>query len=257
MTMTSTAPTSVIALQLQHRSVRRFTSTPVTNEQLELIAMAAQRASTSSNLQVVSIIAVRDAGRKQRLSAAMGGRQYVEDAAVFLVWVADFSRNVELLRARGIETNTVGYIENTLVGAVDVGIAAQNALLAAESLGLGCVFVGSLRNNPEAVSAELGLPQHAFPMVGLAIGVPDPEEGTGLKPRLPLTGVLHHETYDQTSGQPAVASYETDYREYFETQGVPGRSWAYAVAHRTATAAGLHGRHTMRQSLKAQGFDSK
>src|SRR5690606_3925949 len=147
----------------------------------------------------------------------IGGRQYVEDASVFLVWIADFSRNVELTRAQGIETETVGLIENTLVGAVDVGIAAQNALLAAESLGLGGVFVGSARNNPEAVSAELRLPKHAFPIVGLALGVPDPEEGTGLKPRLPLSGVLHRETYDVTKWRDAVETYEADYREYFET----------------------------------------
>lgn len=255
--MTHPDATPVIDLQLQHRSVRRFTKTAITNEQLELIVTAAQRASTSSNLQAVSVVAVRDTDRKQRLSAAIGGRQYVEDASVFLVWVADFSRNTELLRARGAEAETMGYMENTLVGAVDVGIAAQNALLAAESLGLGGVFVGSIRNNPEAVSRELRLPQHSFPIVGLALGVPDPEEGTGLKPRLPLSGVLHHETYNEASWQHAVETYEADYRAYFETQGVPGRSWAHTVTRRIATPEGMHGRHTMRQSLKEQGFDSE
>ncbi len=247
----------VIETQLRHRSVRRYTDTEVTNAQLETIIAAAQRASTSSNLQVTTVIAIRDVDRKRRISQAIGGRGYVEEAPVMLIWVADFSRNAEIIRASGAEPETLGLMENTLIGAVDVGIMAQSALLAAESLGLGGVFVGSVRNNPEAVSAELRLPQHAFPIVGLTIGEPDPEEGTGLKPRLPLSGVLHHETYDPTRWSDAVETYENDYREYFESQGVPKRSWMYTVTRRLATVAGLHGRHTMRDSLRSQGFDSE
>lgn len=261
--MTQPAPVStpltspVIDLQLRHRSVRRYTDAKVTDAQLETIITAALRASTSSNLQVTTVIAIRDEDRKRRLSQAIGGRSYVEDAPVMLVWVADFSRNAEIIRASGAEPETLGLIENTLIGAVDIGIAAQNALLAAESLGLGGVFVGSVRNNPEEVSAELGLPKHAFPVVGMAIGEPHPDEGTGIKPRLPLSGVLHHETYDEARWQEAVETYENDYREYFESQGVPERSWMYTVVKRLTTAAGLDGRHTMRSSLRSQGFDSE
>lgn len=254
--MTAT-DSDVIDLQLRHRSVRKYLDAPVTDEQLERIVEAAQRASTSSNLQVVSVVAIRDQDRKDRISEAIGGRSYVEEASVFLVWVADFSRNAEVIRARGEEVRTIGLIENTLMGAVDVGIMAQSALLAAESLGLGGVFVGSVRNNPEAVSAELGLPEYAFPVVGMCLGVPDPEEGTGLKPRLPLSGVLHRETYDADGWSAAAAQYEDDYRDYFESQGVPDRSWARTVSGRLARPAGLHGRHTMRASLRSQGFDSE
>lgn len=253
----SALTSEVIDLQLNHRSVRKYLDTPISDAQLERIISAAQRASTSSNLQVVSVIAIRDQERKNRISAAIGGRSYVEEASVFLAWIADFSRNAEIIRAREQEPETLGLIENTLMGAVDVGIMAQNALLAAESLGLGGVFVGSLRNNPEAVSAELGLPRNAFPVVGMSIGVPDPNEGTGLKPRLPLDGVLHRETYDPQRWESATAQHEEDYREYFETQGVPGRSWARTVTGRLAKTEGLHGRHTMRASLRSQGFDSE
>ncbi|UOQ57266.1 NADPH-dependent oxidoreductase [Leucobacter allii] len=255
--MTERRDSAVIAQQLQHRSVRRYLDAPVSDAQLERIVHAAQRASTSSNLQVVSVVAVRDRERKRRISRAIGGRSYVEEAPVFLVWIADLARNAAVMRAGGAEPETLGLIENTLIGAVDVGIAAQNALLAAESLGLGGVFVGSVRNNPEAVSAELGLPRHAFPVVGMALGVPDPEEGTGVKPRLPLAGVLHRERYDDRAWRPAAEEYEADYERYFATQGTPGRSWARTVIGRLATAAGLHGRHTMRASLRAQGYDSE
>lgn len=248
---------SVIDVQLQHRSVRKYADISVTDAQIERIISAAQRASTSSNLQVVSVIAIRDQDRKRRLSDAIGGRDYVENAPVFLVWIADFSRNAEVIRGRGADPETLGLMENTLMGAIDTGIMAQSALLAAESLGLGGVFVGSVRNNPEEVSAELGLPPHAFPIVGMSIGVPDPGEGTGLKPRLPLSGVLHRETYDPTAWQSATDEFEAHYRDYFESQGVPDRSWARTITGRLAKPEGLHGRHTMRASLRSQGFDSE
>lgn len=247
----------VIEQQLRHRSVRRFLDIPVTDAQLERIVEAAQRASTSSNLQAWTVIAIRDPDRKRRISQAIGDHHYVEHAPVFLVWAADLARNAALIRSRGIEPETLGFIEHTLLGAIDVGIAAQNALLAAESLGLGGLFVGGIRNNPAAVSAELGLPQHVFPIVGMAIGVPDPTEGTGVKPRLPLSGVLHRETYDPERWRDATAEYEERYHDYFETQGVPDRSWARTVSGRLGPVKGMHGRHTMRDSLRAQGFDSE
>lgn len=251
----STSP--VIDRQLQHRSVRRFLDAPVSDAQLEAIVGAAQRASTSSNLQAWTVVAVRDEDRRKRLSEMLGGHPYIESAPVFLAWIADLSRNDLLIRSHGVEPETLGYIEMTLIGAIDVGIAAQNALLAAESIGLGGVFVGGIRNNPAAVAEELGLPRHAFAMVGMAIGVPDPAEGTGVKPRLPLEGVLHRERYDAERWRGAVAQYEQDYRDYFESQGVPNRSWASTIVSRLGSLAGLHGRHTMRESLRAQGFESR
>ena len=248
---------AVIAQQLAHKSVRKYRDEPVTDAQLELIVTAAQRASSSSNLQVWSVIAVRDEARKARLAEALGGHDYIASAPVFLVWVADLARNESLLRAHGAEPETLGLIENTLMCAVDVGIAAQNALLAAESLGLGGVFVGGVRNNPAAVAAELQLPTHTFAIAGMSIGAPDPSEGTGVKPRLPLEGVLHREIYDPERWRSATDEYEVSYEQYFAGQGHPGRSWARTVVGRLAKIAGLHGRHTMRASLRSQGFDSE
>ncbi len=54
-----------------------------------------------------------------------------------------------------------------------------------------------------------------------------------------------------------VAQYEQDYRDYFESQGVPNRSWVGTIVSRLGSLAGLHGRHTMRESLRAQGFESR
>ena len=252
--MTASSPT--IDLQLAHRSVRRFLDEPVTDEQLETVIAAAQAASQSSNLQVWSVVAVRDEGRKRRLSRSIGGHRYVEEASVFLLWVADFRRAANIVETTGARLETIGYLENTLVAVVDSGIAAQNALLAAESLGLGGVFVGSIRNNPEAVIAELGLPEYTFPVFGVALGHPDPSEAAGIKPRLPQRAVLHHETYDPTAWRDAAEVYEDRLGDYFGGHGRDGYSWAEIVTKRIGGVEGLHGRDSMRASLQGQGFSS-
>lgn len=245
-----------IDLQLRHRSVRKFTAEPVTEAELTSIVAAAQSASQSSNLQIWSIVAVRDAERKRRISEAIGGRSYVEDAAVFLIWVADFHRAAKLVQAQDIEATTVGYMENTLVAFADSGITAQNALLAAESLGLGGVFVGSIRNNPAEVVAELGLPEFTFPVFGLAIGHPDPTEQAGTKPRLPQAAVLHHEQYDAEAWEQPVSDYENHLADYYAEFDKPNYSWARTIVRRLGSAAGLHGRDRMRDRLREQGYDS-
>lgn len=246
-----------MALMLRHRSIREYTSEPVSDHDLDLIVTAAQSASSSSNTQTWSVIAIRDKARLQRISEIIGGRDYVENCAVFLVWVADYNRMEHVLTSHDVTPAGFGYLEHTLVSFTDIGISSQNALLAAESLGLGGVYVGSLRNDPVGITAELGIPQHAFPALGMSIGHPDPEEGHGIKPRLPLETVLHHETYDETAWEAGVQTFEKGYRDYFAEQGTEGHSWIKTMISRLGSIAGLHGRETMQDKLAKQGLDSK
>lgn len=246
-----------LALMLRHKSVRQYTGEPVSDHDLDLIITAAQSASTSSNTQNWTVIAIRDKAHQKRISEIIGGRDYVENCGVFLVWVADYKRLENVLLDNDATPAGFGYLEHTLVTFQDIGIASQNALLAAESLGLGGVYVGSLRNDPIGVNAELGIPQHAFAALGMAIGHPDPSEGTGVKPRLPLETVLHHETYDTTAWKHGVETLEKNLREYYAEQGSPNQSWIKTMIGRLGSIAGMHGRETMQEKLAAQGLDSK
>jgi nitroreductase len=67
-----------------------------------------------------------------------------------------------------------------LMAAIDTALAAQNAVVAAESLGLGTVYIGALRNQPERVAQVLGLPHKSFAVFGLCVGHADPEQPTGV-----------------------------------------------------------------------------
>lgn len=246
-----------LRLQLRHRSVRDFLPGPVGDESLDVILRAAQSASHSSNLQAWSVVVVRDEDRRRRISEAIGSMAFIRQAPVFLVWVADLHRGAQVLGRRGQEMETVSYLEGAIVPFVDIGIAAQNALLAAESLGLGGVFVGALRNNPAAIVDELHLPRHTFPALGMALGVPNPDEAAGIKPRLASSAVVHRETYDGASWREPVEAYERRLMRYFERFGVHGYSWADRVSRRLGPRSGLNGRHRLRAWLEDQGFSGR
>ncbi|WP_159498258.1 NADPH-dependent oxidoreductase [Microbacterium sp. 18062] len=245
----------VIALLQRHRSVRRFTDEDVDEATLTAIVAAAQSAATSSNMQSWSVIEVRDPERKAELSVLAGDQAFIRAAPVFLVFVADWARNRVIAERRDAPVEGIGFVESTLVGFVDAALAAQNAVVAAESLGLGTVYVGSVRNRPEELSDVLDLPQGAFPVVGLAIGHPDPDDRAGIKPRLPQRVVRHRETY-RAAPDAAVSAYDDAVRAYYAGQG-SSRGWIEAVLNRVRAAASLHGRHTIHDALRRRGLPSR
>ncbi|KAF0845525.1 NADPH-dependent oxidoreductase [Nocardia caishijiensis] len=244
---------TVLEVLHEHKSVRRYLPDPVAPETIRLLVSAAQSAPTSSNLQAWSVIEVRDPARRARLAAIAGGQAHIEQAPVLLVWTADFARLRQLADDHRAPLDGVDYLESSYVGVVDAALAAQNAVIAAESLGLGTVYIGALRNDPEQVVAELNLPAHVFPVFGLVVGYPDPAEGTRVKPRLPQAAVLHQETYDLPGQREPVAAYEQRIGAVYGDQGLPF-SWTERVLARLGSEAALNGRHRLRESLTTMGF---
>lgn len=175
-----------------HGSVRRYKPDPVPASVIETIVQAGQRASTSSNLQTYTVIAVTQAATRARLSELCGGQKHVAEAPVFLAFCADLARLDRVCQMRGY-TQNVEYLESFLIAAVDAVIMAQNVALAAESLGLGICYIGSIRNNPQEVIDLLELPRLVFPITGMTVGWP--EKPPRIRPRLPLREVLRWEKY--------------------------------------------------------------
>jgi len=246
----------VVGVQLAHRSVRKFLPGPVDDRQLQAIVTAAQSAPTSSNLQPWSVIAVRDPERKARLAKLANNQQFINEADLFLVWVADLGRARRIAQRAEAPLEAADYLETTIIGFVDTALAAQNAVVAAESLGLGTVFVGAIRNHPLEVAEELGLPAHTIATFGLAVGVPDPSESAGIKPRLPQSAVLHRETYDAAVADADIDRYDEVLEEYNRRHGLDG-NWTSRVLTRLGGTAALHGRERLRDQLAARGLPSR
>jgi nitroreductase len=97
-------------LILAHRSHRNFLHQPLPEGALETIVAAAQSASTSSNLQVWSVVAVEDEARKIRLADLAGGQKHIRDCPLFLVWLCDLARLEHLGREKGRDAAALPYL---------------------------------------------------------------------------------------------------------------------------------------------------
>lgn len=244
----------VIGQILAHRSVRSYRPDPLPEGTVETLVAAGQSAASSSNLQTWSVVAVSDSARKARLAEVTGNQKHILQAPTLLVFLADLSRLGELGAARDHAVEALDYIETLFVAIIDAALAAQNAVLAAESLGLGTVYIGALRNDPERVAKELGLPPKVLAVFGLCVGYPAPEVVTGIKPRLPPALVLHHEQYGAGYAPEPVAAYDGAIQDFQSEQAIPQVPWSRQALARVAGPQSLSGRDRMRDALAALGF---
>ncbi|MBB5191632.1 nitroreductase [Silvimonas terrae] len=252
---TATEPlNATLQTLLSHRSVRAFLPAAVTEETLSVLVGAAQSAATSSNLQAWSVVAVRDPARKQRLAALAANQAHIKEAPLLLVFLADLSRLERTAERQQQAVGGLQYLESFLLAAIDAALAAQNVVAAAESLGLGTVYIGAIRNQPEAVSAELNLPAQVFPVFGLVVGTPDPARPAAVKPRLPQSVVLHHEQYESAAEAAGIASYDEILKAFYASQGLPPVPWSQHVLARVKDAAALNGRDRLAEAAKTLGF---
>jgi nitroreductase len=247
----------VIATILSHRSVRAFRRDKLPPGTLERLVAAAQSASTSSNLQTWSVVAVEDPARKARLAELGSGQQHIEVCPLYLVWCVDHSRLHLAASERQMVLAGLDYLEPFIVGVVDAALAAQNAAVALESLGLGFVYIGAMRNHPEAVAAELGFPPHVMALFGMCVGYPNLDKPADIKPRLPQAAVLHREQYSASAQSSAFASYDARLRTFQREQGMREISWTELATNRVGTATSLHGRDRMREALGKLGFPAR
>jgi FMN reductase (NADPH) len=243
-----------------HGSVRRYKPDPVPASLVETIIAAGQRASTSSNMQVYSVVAITNAEKRAKLAKIAGGQKHITQAPLFLLWCADRARLDRACELRGYEQNTET-LENFLVAAVDAAIAAQNAALAAESLGLGICYIGAIRNDTTAVIKLLDLPKGVFPITGMTLGYP--EEAPMIRPRLPQEAILHWESYNHNQDD-ALHAYDQAMIEtgiynnrQIPVSGKEGETEAYGWMEHTARRASTPKREEMLSLVKKQGFGMK
>ena len=222
----------VLETILAHRSIRKFTQQAVSAEILDALVRAGQQASTSNNLQCVSVIRVSDRTLRQGIHEAAGSAPYIVDCAEFLLFCMDFSKHIQIQEAAQLD-----WAEVTLIGAVDTGIMAQNVLLAAESLGLGGVYIGALRNNVQKVSELLKLPEYCIPLVGLCLGYPD--QDPPFKPRLPKAMVYAENACPALNAE-AVESYNQAVADYYQQRKGRPVPWKQSLAKTLANPVRPH-----------------
>lgn len=183
----------VIDCLMTHRSIRRFKPDPVPAELLDEILRAGTRAASAGNLQAYSLVVIDDPERLEKMTFK------APLAIVALVDLYRLKRWFELNDAPFYFDQAV----NVFIAYWDAVIALQNVVVAAESFGLGTVYVGLVLSKD--VQEWLGAPEYVFPAGLVFIGYPD--ESPELRPRLPLEAVVHRNSYHVPTDEEIRAYY--------------------------------------------------
>jgi nitroreductase len=242
---------TTIEILKSHRSIRKFSDQPVEDCLIEEIVSAAQCASTSHHVQAYAIIRVRNKSVRKQISDLAGPQIWVQTAPVFLVFCADLTRLADVCIRHG-RSMSKGWAEQFVVATVDTALAAQNLMIAAESLGLGGVFIGGIRNDPDKVCHLLHIPDLAYPVFGMCLGYPDqPPE---VKPRLPASLVLMEETFgcQEKERNDAFDAYDKTVRDYYLSRdsNQKDETWTGQMAEFMSQVVRPH----MKSFLEKKGF---
>lgn len=242
----------VIELLKSHVSVRSFTEQPVDDQLLQDIIQAGQHASTSNHIQAYTIIRVKDKAKRRALAKLAGNQPYVEECPVFLVFCADLNRLGKACSMNDKKFES-GYTENFILATVDTSLAAQNIMTAAESAGLGGVYIGALRNNPEDVCYLLNIPHNVYPVFGMCLGYP--QTINNVKPRFPLSLVYKEDTYAMDEDEELLKEYDETIRQYYieRTHGTRDNTWTEGMSTFLKDKQRPH----MRDFLRTKGFEMK
>ena len=241
-----------IKTQLNHRSIRQFKEQALTEEQVNLLVDVARHTATSNFRQAYSIISITDPRLKEEI-AKIANQPYIPSAGHLFVFVVDQRRNTLIAKAKGAEALVQGSPERFISAFSDAMIAAQNMVVAAESLGMGTVYLGSVLNDNAQLSALLKLPEYVFPAVGLAVGWPDQEPQ--LKPRLPRR-VIHMENsyHDLENPLEALEEYDTAVHQYYDLRDLNNRVDEFTTQIAKTMDKSLANRANTLQDLRQQGF---
>lgn len=190
------------------RSVRAFTDEPVSVDDERAILEAACQAPTAGNQQLYSIIVVRDQAEKNELAVTCDNQPFIAKAPLVLVFCVDVRRWHQAFLAAGADPRDPG-VGDFLLALEDTAIAAQNAVVAVQSLGLGSCYIGDILERREEQARILGCPRHVVPAVMLVIGHPTEGQLKRVKPtRLPLEDIVFENRYAEQDGAGYLAVLE-------------------------------------------------
>ncbi|ETX10107.1 nitroreductase [Marinomonas ushuaiensis DSM 15871] len=239
----------ILQAQTAHKSIRQYTDQAIDESLLKQLIQSAQGAASSSFIQAYSLVQVTNKDNRQKLATLAGGQKWVESAAEFLVICADLTRVEHCSLQQGLG-KLEGNTEHFIAATTDATFMAQNLMLGAESVGLGAVFIGGIRNDPAQVAELLNLPDQVYPIFGLCLGYPDAEPD--LKPRLPVDVVLHIDRYDNTRCASDVKAYDSQMQAYYQSRGDNQKSSNWS--EQTANAVQKKTREHMLDFLQQRGF---
>lgn len=177
------------------KSIRVFTHREITPEEKEAILLAATKAPTAGNQQMYTILDITDEALKAQLAESCDHQPFIKEGKMVLIFCADFQKWYDAFSYEGCQPRKPS-VGDLMLAVSDTNIAAQNAVTAAWSLGIGSCYIGDVMENCEFHRALLNLPEYVFPAAMLVFGYPTEQQLQREKPeRAPLSHIVHENSY--------------------------------------------------------------
>lgn len=243
----------MIKRQLDHRTIREFTDQAVPREMFETLMQVAQRTATSIGMQAASIIRIKDQAIRKEL-AEICKQDYVARAPELMVFIVDQRRNSEVLKEMGEDPAYAGNYDKFFQAFTDACLMAQNITNAAEAMGLGAVYLGSILNHPGRTIELLNLPKYTFPVVGLGLGYPNQEPQ--LKPRMAMDLRVFEDRYEVFRGDylNRLKDYDEEMTTYYDLRESNRRSDSFSLQVVKKFKNTIPERKDMMKYIRQQGF---
>lgn len=241
---------------LNHVSIRKFKNEPISKETLDTVLEGAIRASNTGNMQWYSIVVTTELALKQKLRKECHFNQaMIEEAPVVLTFCADLNRFNKWCKLNNTEPGYDNFL-SFYTASIDATIAAQNACIAAESLGLGICYLGTTNYTAPKIIEILNLPKDVFPVTTVVLGYPD--ETPTKTDRLLLEAVVHDEVYCDYCDEDIQALYVEKenmefYKELVKTNGTNSLAQIF-TEKRYSKQNNVAFSKTLLDEIKKQGF---
>ena len=185
----------------ERKTVRVFTDKEISADDKALILRAATEAPTAGNQQLYTIIDVTNQELKEKLSLSCDNQPFITTAKMVLIFCADCKKWYDAFTYAGSEPRNPG-VGDLMLAVSDTNIAAQNAVTAAESLGIGSCYIGDIMENCEIHREMLGLPRYVFPAAMLVFGYPTEQQISREKPeRADMKHIVHENGYREMDSE--------------------------------------------------------
>lgn len=201
---------STLDLLNKRRSVRAYSDQPISAEEKAAILQSAFRAPTAGAMQLYTIIEVADPAIKQRLAETCDHQPFIAKAPLVLLFLADYQRwwdaytySGAMERARELHRPTRSLqVGDLMLACCDTLIAAQSAVVAAESLGIGSCYIGDILENYEIHRELFSLPRYVLPLSLVCFGHPvSNHPAANPSPRFPAEYIVHTDHYRRLTAQ--------------------------------------------------------
>ena len=193
------------------KSVRVFTEQKITPEQKREILLAATAAPTAGNQQLYTILDITDEELKKKLAVTCDNQPFIAKAPMVLIFCADAQKWYDLYETGGCEPRKPG-AGDLMLAVADSCIAAQNAVTAAQSMGIGSCYIGDIMERCEEHRSLLNLPEYVFPAAMLVFGYPTRQQEERPKPRrCRLEDIVHENGYQRKTADVLERMFDKEY----------------------------------------------